>query len=79
MRCIDVAKSPGQSEDASSTLHDHLYRSRFCAGVLVGRSDSRVALRKIRILATCPYYLVGNHIGRNDVPRRVHSSISGNP
>jgi len=64
---------------AFSTIHDHFYRSRFCAGVLMGRSDSRAALWKVRILATCPYYLVGNHIGRTDVPRHIHSSISGNP
>jgi len=47
---------------AFSTLHYHLNRSRRYDRVLVGCSDLRIPPRKVRVLVTCPYYLVGNDI-----------------
>src|SRR2546425_4170786 len=49
---------------AFSALYDHLYCRRSPTGVLVGCSDSRVALWKVRGLVTCSYYLVGNDLVR---------------
>jgi len=47
---------------AFPTLHDHLYRSRSDNRVLVGCRDLWIPFRKVRVLAPCPYYLVGNGI-----------------
>jgi len=65
---------------AFSTLYDHLYRSRYWAGIPVGCSDFRVPLWKVRVLVICPHDLVGIHLActvvSGDIFRSVTTCIS---